>query len=775
MELLYIWIEDYKNIYRQGFNFSPKYKFEFDFDKNELTHKKIESTLPENFFGDNIVNVTGIVGKNGVGKTTLIKAINYAFEFLSIGKDGRGLIFKDLDYAEYLKKKSVFILVFENDKKLGGYIIHFNGFKFDVKGKDFEINPIIKSFYIENDTTNINLEENKNYGVPNKIEYSQIFYANNFENKKLLTENVTDISNVGLIYERGTDIDKYQKLFQDDFKRQVIFLDKNPNEVVQKISEMQFNIPEKFNVNISTGFDRRYTVGKFILDNFKDKISLKQMLLFGVYNYIRTITNKRALKNKYFYTDEVEGLYENSFTKGEQNFTDFCKENIKNIGDEELKKVFRFITLDNIESKNEYSDKEIKELFNLDKQDIILEKFLQKIKKEEDILNDIKFLENLFYFNGLVKLKNSKNFENEDFKGFKTYLLEYINSYLKEDSSSSYDNYGQVTKSVKEEIDKLKEEINKNKTQEKQLELLEEFIEFHEYYNFTAIKDFINNIDKYVKFIIGAKGGDDKIEISKLFETNIELNFKDKDEKETKTKIAFIKSINNAFSNPAGVFIRLNWQGLSSGEIAMLNVFSRLFSVVYDKENDKEKQENVKNNILLTIDEGELYLHPEWQRRYFELIQKTVPLIFSDIKNKVFKNIQIIISSHSPFIISDIPKQNIIFLERDNDEYCRVVNELDMKQTFGANIHTLFTSSFFMEGLMGNFAKEKMDKAIKYLNESELKKEEITYCEQIISIIGEPIIKNQLQRMLNDKRLKKLDKIDEIDQLRKRIEILENK
>jgi len=24
MELLYVWIEDYKNIYRQGFNFSSK-------------------------------------------------------------------------------------------------------------------------------------------------------------------------------------------------------------------------------------------------------------------------------------------------------------------------------------------------------------------------------------------------------------------------------------------------------------------------------------------------------------------------------------------------------------------------------------------------------------------------------------------------------------------------------------------------------------------------------------------------------------------------------
>lgn len=30
MELLYVWIEKYKNIEKQGFNFSPKHRFSFD-------------------------------------------------------------------------------------------------------------------------------------------------------------------------------------------------------------------------------------------------------------------------------------------------------------------------------------------------------------------------------------------------------------------------------------------------------------------------------------------------------------------------------------------------------------------------------------------------------------------------------------------------------------------------------------------------------------------------------------------------------------------------
>ena len=65
------------------------------------------------------------------------------------------------------------------------------------------------------------------------------------------------------------------------------------------------------------------------------------------------------------------------------------------------------------------------------------------------------------------------------------------------------------------------------------------------------------------------------------------------------------------------------------------------------------------------------------------------------------------------------------------------------------------------EGLMGEFAKGKIDKAIKFLNQDKLSEDELKYCEQIISIIGEPIVKNQLQRMLDSKRLSKIDTINQ--------------
>ncbi|HMV79997.1 MAG TPA: hypothetical protein PKA14_18840, partial [Leptospiraceae bacterium] len=109
MELLYIWIEDYKNIHHQGFNFSPEYQFEFKptevEDQKELsgTVQRVKSGILRNlkqngtaikdFFQPSeevktywkekrpdenlgtISNVTAVIGKNGSGKSNLLKFI----------------------------------------------------------------------------------------------------------------------------------------------------------------------------------------------------------------------------------------------------------------------------------------------------------------------------------------------------------------------------------------------------------------------------------------------------------------------------------------------------------------------------------------------------------------------------------------------------------------------------------------------------------------------------------------------------------------------------
>ncbi len=211
----------------------------------------------------------------------------------------------------------------------------------------------------------------------------------------------------------------------------------------------------------------------------------------------------------------------------------------------------------------------------------------------------------------------------------------------------------------------------------------------------------------------------------------------------------------------------------SSGEINLLNLFSRLYNYVVNPRRQYERDEN--NDVLLgftlLIDEGELGLHPQWQKQYLKILLDTLPKIFPN------KQIQLILTSHSPFLVSDLPKENVIFLEKEKDTgLCKVSKLESMKETFGANIHTLLTDSFFMKGgLVGEFAQSKIDKAIDILNESAPKKEDLDTCEMIISMIGEPIVKTMLQKLLDSKRLRKVDKHStEIEELKARIHSLES-
>ncbi|MDY3203576.1 MAG: AAA family ATPase [Arcobacter sp.] len=180
---------------------------------------------------------------------------------------------------------------------------------------------------------------------------------------------------------------------------------------------------------------------------------------------------------------------------------------------------------------------------------------------------------------------------------------------------------------------------------------------------------------------------------------------------------------------------------------------------------ENHSESNEKENTFFLIDEPDTTFHPNWQKKYINQLLS----IYKNYK----KNIHLIITSHSPFILSDLPKENIIFLEKGKQVYPFEDNQ----QTFGANIHTLLSHGFFMkDGLMGEFAKEKIDLAIKYLNQKILTKDELNYCENIISIIGEPIIKRELQRMIDSKRLSEIDLIKkQIAELQQELDKKENK
>ncbi|WP_434059840.1 hypothetical protein [Myroides odoratimimus] len=119
-------------------------------------------------------------------------------------------------------------------------------------------------------------------------------------------------------------------------------------------------------------------------------------------------------------------------------------------------------------------------------------------------------------------------------------------------------------------------------------------------------------------------------------------------------------------------------------------------------------------NILIILDEIELYAHPDQQRVF---ISDLIDILRSEKFNKI-TNINIVFVTHSPFILSDIPSQNVLKLDEG-----KVVKESEVN-SFGANIHDLLAGDFFLENnTMGKFASSKIDSIIKQLYMSKTKKE----------------------------------------------------
>ena len=278
--------------------------------------------------------------------------------------------------------------------------------------------------------------------------------------------------------------------------------------------------------------------------------------------------------------------------------------------------------------------------------------------------------------------------------------------------------------------------------------------------------DFGNNNNKdIVKELFFNKNIDDFIKKTKnTIKYEIQLKIKDiadsKYHNITENNIEIISEISSHtydinFLNKENV----SFENLSSGEKEWSYMFLKSYYEIVS---------NKSNNIIYGFDEPDNFLHPDWQKRFI----KDLINVFQSLE----KNIHFIITSHSPFLLSDLPKQNVIFLEKD-EKTGKCINATDKVDInpFGSNIHTLLSHGFFMkEGLIGEFAKSKIDDVIKYLNND--KKSTITTdkdAQNIINIIGEPIIKRELQRMLKNKM--ELSNKTEIDTIKEEIEFLKHR
>ena len=191
-----------------------------------------------------------------------------------------------------------------------------------------------------------------------------------------------------------------------------------------------------------------------------------------------------------------------------------------------------------------------------------------------------------------------------------------------------------------------------------------------------------------------------KIEVSSASLENKDINFN------------FIELLMVEFSD----LFSVQFENLSDGEIVYFNTFSSIFMEIRKASKDGR-------DCVLVLDEPNLNLHPEWCRRF---IDDCITLV----NNYSAVNVQFIIATHSPYMISDVPKENVFSLEEK--EKMIVIKRAE--KTFAANIIDILSDTFFLDYSIGEFARKKI-----------LKRDKEDY-----QYIDDPVLKTLIERSVED-------------------------
>jgi hypothetical protein len=644
MELKFIWIEEYKNIKKTGFNFNHSIDEEFEFINDEIIINPKLNNSPKNFFKDNISSVTAIVGKNGSGKTNLGEFINFNLAHVTNG--GLATYFAGYKGILIINKfvffqESIIIKNIEKLEKLGYEILDYENAPLDKQGgrKWFE------------------MSKNK-----------YIYYSPAFEFRYInMKENLTNISTSFLAFNDIYKTTKHYNFNNDSYSssRSEITDSLTAHYVNEMVRESDFIL----NFNIKDYIGESPTDLKISIDMVKEN---------------------RLLQRHWFHKDDDKNEIHLYKLWAELNE---LENRIWNYGFTEL------------------SNYKLSETDETDSYDY----YLIPIANQKDIFRRL-FLINLFK----ILLKTGNSFELGFFQSF-IYHNEQINNA----------ELGQTLISINKKLVLFIDECDWEQTKKKTRKTESSF-DSREKIHFELIRNAQLNISNPKK----------KKAFQELLTSCKRI---------TQNRLFFHYQFSNNYS---------------SGQQNLLNFYSRFYwakNELLDTEKN-DTLESFRERIIIFIDEGEVALHPEWQRLFFNKVTFFLSELFHDRK------IQLILTTHSPFVLSDIPKDNVLFLERDMNGNTKK-SDIERENTFGANIYSLLSDSFFMENTIGDFAEEKMKWALEILktNHNDYSEDKIYELKYIIDSIGEPMIKEQFEYLYKKKFIN-----DDIAILKKRIIELEN-
>lgn len=189
---------------------------------------------------------------------------------------------------------------------------------------------------------------------------------------------------------------------------------------------------------------------------------------------------------------------------------------------------------------------------------------------------------------------------------------------------------------------------------------------------------------------------------------------------------------------------------LSSGEYQYAKVFG-IADECISTFKDKTSSGAYPENIILLLDEPETFMHPEMCRKFIYWMRR---LMYNE---DYPERVQVIMSTHSPFMLSDVLPRQIIKIDFNEYGFCQVV-DAGYQKTFAGDIHSIMANEFFLDYTIGEFSRINIETFIRFLQESDSRfntEEKLRLLSMIsdsIPQIGDVIIRETLEYLTKEKK-----------------------
>lgn len=177
-----------------------------------------------------------------------------------------------------------------------------------------------------------------------------------------------------------------------------------------------------------------------------------------------------------------------------------------------------------------------------------------------------------------------------------------------------------------------------------------------------------------------------------------------------KTDLIMVKLM-NGMKEENMPYLNVPFSGLSSGERQMAYTISNILYHLtnIDSEWDDKFRGSGKLAVIkykyvnIILDEIELYFHPEMQRKFLFLLMDSIRCV----NFRHIKGMNLLFVTHSPFVLSDIPSDNVLALGRGEED-------TEPIKTFGANIMEMLSDTFFMDSSLGESVRREIKNLVQY-------------------------------------------------------------